>query len=399
MEGPGRDCIVRVIIGINGPVRQQRLVEDQGHHAWSNTGRRGGIHRVGRRQQRIVTAEFVGVDSRDLIAGPILNRNGQEGWSNFFAIVGAGHVELGAQIIVDKTDRASRLGNCGEFPEADVCVLATGHVDLLAVAQRTAFASIRCSDAGEESQLSRDSVKVTDANRRQAQGTRSPGFTEIDVLVLFFHQDIAGRHCRLDDVGTSIQAADGITAIEHSRANLVPGAEGIGTFSDNRIVNGRQILNTTGRLVVVPAVGPGNAGGDTPVKAAVAVTVHVLGAGEDGAGKVFAPAEGMVVDVGQDAGGIDHAVGVEVSINVDLHPRDARLPFFAGSVTRIVLGAGYCVEDDPGDAAVFIIQGPMNTVEARAVRSLAPVDDIALAEEQVHGLQQGLAGRSTHLGA
>ena len=147
--------------------------------------------------------------------------------------------------------------------------------------------------------------------------------------------------------------------------------------------NHRDRLDTTGRIAVVPTVGRGDTQRITGVEDTIAITVEIFRPGS----AAVHPAEGVVVNIGPGRQTIsiqiiDESILVPVAVKRHLNPWDPRLPLFAGGEARIIFGPGNGIVDDAADAAVFI----------RSVCFLAKVDDVGLAEEQMHRLSQYLAG-------
>ncbi|OPZ95837.1 MAG: hypothetical protein BWY71_02105 [Planctomycetes bacterium ADurb.Bin412] len=100
----------------------------------------------------------------------------------------------------------------------------------------------------------------------------------------------------------------------------------------------------------------------------------------------FGPAEGIIIHIRQ----VQHAVIIQIingtitiriCIETDLHPRDTRLPRFRRRITGIIFSPGYGVIDNPADPTIF----------SHTIKPFTPVDNVDLAEEQMHGLGQDRA--------
>ncbi len=161
-------------------------------------------------------------------------------------------------------------------------------------------------------------------------------------------------------------------------------------------MDGRQNLDATFRLAIVPTVGPGHLNSIPVVKDTVVVLIYVtrtvwerfaigvinkwgiINIGQfRRTGQLRGCAERVTSRIVQT---VDLAVRSDVvMIEHHLHVRQARLPVFRRGETRVILCAGYGIEDHPGNPAVL----------SSGVIRLTPVNDVGLVQVELHRLGYG----------
>ncbi len=223
---------------------------------------------------------MIPIDPRDLAPEVVSEGHGDPGCGGLLREGRVIGVEFVAQVVVDQARKVGCDRNFGEEMEVGCGVLSLGQDHLLAVTERAGHAG-RPADhldqlPREQVQVLRDHVGFAHADRRQEQGARGVRVAEVDVLVLLFHDLVAGRRHGLHDVSAGqdahpafkVVAGEGVAAVEDGRTHLVPVAQAVVARVSQGDVLWKlaHVPGAAGRQVVVPAVRGGDGDGVAEVE-------------------------------------------------------------------------------------------------------------------------------------